>query len=84
MEFNKVTGELTDRIKKTMASVFDINQTNIQDDATPHLTTNWDSMNHIKLMVALERDFGIEIDELDATSMVSLEIIAATIASKVD
>lgn len=78
----KVSAEISARVKKTMASVFDLNETSISENSTPHSTQNWNSMNHVKLMISLEKEFGIELDEIDAASMISYQIIVATIASK--
>ena len=77
-----MSAEISARVKKTMASVFDLNETSISENSTPHSTQNWNSMNHVKLMISLEKEFGIELDEIDAASMISYQIIVATIASK--
>ena len=51
------------KVKLVVANAFDIGE----DDVSPSLRyqeiQQWDSLNHIHLMLALEQEFNVKIDE---------------------
>jgi citrate synthase len=51
------------RIEELVASVFGIPAERVTDDLAYDSIPEWDSLNHVKLMLALESNFGKEIDE---------------------
>ena len=67
------------KIKKIMATVFETNVEMISDDASPHNIENWDSLKHIKLIVALEDEFNIKLEVDEINAMVKFSIISAYI-----
>ena len=70
------------RIRLIMSEVFDINQDLIKDDSSTNNLAEWDSMNHMNLIVALEEEFKRDFDENDIENMVSFEIMKTTINKK--
>ena len=70
------------RIRLIMSEVFDINQDLIKDDSSTNNLAEWDSMNHMNLIVALEEEFKCDFDENDIENMVSFEIMKTTINKK--
>jgi len=67
------------RIKETLSSVFKVSVEEINEAATPYSIKNWDSLNHIKMIIALEEEFSIEFDQPEIEAMISFDIIKATI-----
>jgi acyl carrier protein len=72
------------KIKRIMATVFEINIELISDDASPHNIKNWDSLKHIKLIFALEDEFNIRLDTDEINAMVKFSIISAYIHAQLD
>jgi acyl carrier protein len=65
-----------DRIKGVMANVFELDVAEVPDDASTLTLTGWDSLRHLELVLALEREFRVRVpaDEmLDLTSVEEIE-----------
>ena len=46
-----------------MARIFEIPESEIHSDMAYGSSEAWDSLNHVNLMLALEAEYGIEVDE---------------------
>jgi len=51
------------RVKSVMVKVFRIPENKISPDASPVTIAEWDSLQHMNLIVALEREFSIEFSD---------------------
>ena len=56
----------------------------INNDSTPHTIKSWDSLKHIHLVIALEKEFEVKFDQDEIAAMVSFPIIFATIEAYLD
>ena len=74
--------DIEKRIIFIMSEVFDINKDTIKDDSSTNNLVEWDSMNHMNLIVALEEEFKCDFDEDDIENMVSFEIMKTIIENK--
>ncbi len=74
--------DIKKRITFIMSEVFDINEHMIKDDSSTNNLVEWDSMNHMNLIVALEEEFKCEFDEEDIEAMVNFKIIKTIIENK--
>jgi acyl carrier protein len=72
------------KIKRIMATVFETNIEMITDDASPHNIKNWDSLKHIKLIIALEDEFNIKLEVDEINVMVKFSIISAYIHAQLN
>ncbi len=50
------------RIITIMSKVFGIDELNINESSSPDTILQWDSLRHMQLIIALEKEFAIEID----------------------
>ena len=75
---------LDDRVKLIMAKIFKIDTKEINNDSTPHTIKSWDSLKHIHLVIALEKEFEVNFDQDEIAAMVSFPIIFATIEAYLD
>ena len=66
---------MKERIKEVMARTFDIQISDITDDAKINGIPNWDSLGHMLLMLELEAEFGVSISTDAMTSLLSLELL---------
>ena len=74
--------DIEKRIIFIMSEVFDINKDLIKNDSSTNNLVEWDSMNHMNLIVALEEEFKCDFDEDDIEIMVSFEIVKTIIENK--
>ena len=74
--------DYTDLIKKIMSIIFDEDIVNISDDAEPLEIDQWDSINHLQLIVALEEEFEIKFRDDELTELLNLPLINNIIQQK--
>ena len=74
--------DYTDLIKKIMSIIFDEDIVNISDDAEPLEIDQWDSINHLQLIVALEEEFEIKFSDDELTELLNLPLINNIIQQK--
>lgn len=74
--------DYTDLIKKIMSIIFDEDIVNISDDAEPLKIDQWDSINHLQLIVALEEEFEIKFSDDELTELINLPLINNIIQQK--
>ena len=73
---------MKDKVKKIIASVFNLEVNSIKDNASPDNILNWDSLNHMNLIVSLEEEFIIRFTDEEISEMLNLELIVYTIKQK--
>ena len=73
---------MEDRIKKIIASVFEIEEEKIDVSVSTETSEKWDSLSHMKLVVALEEDFGILFDNEEIIDLISFPLIKKIIEEK--
>ena len=70
---------MDDRIRTIMAEVLRLPVERIGADAAIGSVPNWDSTAHMRMMLALEDAFGIDLDEAHMVEMTSLAKIRAAV-----
>jgi acyl carrier protein len=73
---------LPDKIRPIMADVFDIEGGAIADDAAMGIMEQWDSGNHVKLILALEEEFGVSFAVSEIEAMNSFENVVEGVEQK--
>ena len=66
---------IKEQIKKIMAEVFKIESSLVSDEISQENTGQWDSLNHLNLIVEIEEKFDFSFTPEQIGSMTSLEII---------
>jgi acyl carrier protein len=74
--------DLEIRVKNVVSVVFDIPQSAITQQTSHKNVKNWDSLNIINLMMAIESEFGITLDVDEAAELLSFEKIISILRSK--
>jgi acyl carrier protein len=59
-------------LEDVVARVFGVERDRVNDDSSPETVEGWDSMGHLNLISALEKDFNVSIDIVDTMEMVSV------------
>ena len=59
---------MNERLKALIAEILDMRPADIAADMARESTTQWDSLSHLRLMTALEDEFGVSLtmDEIAA------------------
>ena len=71
--------DIQEKVIQVLINIFQVSLDKISAETTSDNVENWDSMNHINMILALEQEFGISYDEEQAVSMLSVgEIIEVT------
>lgn len=66
---------LEKEIKKILAKILKIKISKITDDLSMNSYSKWDSLNHLKLIIALEGKIGVSFKEKDVTQITSYKLI---------
>jgi acyl carrier protein len=74
--------ELEQKIKDVMGAVFEISVDKIDAESSIDNIDLWDSMGHIKLILSLEKDFGIQFNGGEVIEMVKYSKIKEIIEDK--
>ena len=72
------------KILNVVADIFEVPINQINNELSLNSIKQWDSVNHLKLMIALEEEFEIQFTKDDIESMVNLSIIESTVSSYID
>lgn len=72
--------DISERVKDVMGVFFSLDPSDITADSSIETIEQWDSLQHLNLMMALEREFGIRIDVEDAVEMTSFATICKILA----
>jgi acyl carrier protein len=67
------------QVKEVMAGLFSVSPDEIGPDSSLESVEQWDSLNHVNLMMALEQAFGVRIDTEDALEMISFDGVCKTL-----
>ncbi len=73
---------MEERLKEIMAQVFDVPNESINNDSSPDTIENWDSVNHMNLVLALEQAFGISFEPDEIIEMMNFELILVIFKDK--
>ena len=74
--------EIIGRLMPVMQDVFDDDDIVYADDLTADDVEEWDSLSHIRLMVAVEREFGIRFGSGEPEGFKRLGDLVDAIAAK--
>ena len=70
---------MDDKIRAIMAEVLRLPVERVGADAAIGTVPNWDSTAHMRMMIALEDEFGVELDESRMIEMTSFARIRAVV-----
>lgn len=77
-----MSDELTETVRRIVATVFEVPLEEINTQTSHEDLEDWDSLNLINLMIALESEFGVTLEVDDAAELLSIEKIAAILRAR--
>jgi len=74
--------ELTMRLREIFSMLLDEPVSEITPKTSPDSNEKWDSLMHIKLVAAIEEEFGVQISPEEQFEMMSVELVEDILAEK--
>ena len=71
-----------DQVRAMAADLFAMPLEAITPEASPDTIPQWDSMQHLNLMLELEMTFGVKLTTREQSDMLSISSVAATVERK--
>jgi acyl carrier protein len=66
------------------SELFDVPAAKLTMDSSPATLENWDSVQHLNLVLALEEAFGVQFEPEDMEKMQSVGQVVALVQEKLD
>jgi acyl carrier protein len=70
------------RVRQILADIFNVGLERLEADSSPDTIENWDSVNHINMVIALEQEFGVEFAPEEIERLLTFHAICELINSK--
>ena len=70
------------RIKNIMSAVFEMSVDEIDENSSPDNIESWDSINHMKIVVAMEEEFNVQFTDADIIELINMKLIMAVLLEK--
>ena len=70
------------KLVEIVAELFDLDLTGVHDALTPEDVELWDSMNHLRLVSAVEEEFQIKLSMQEIESIRSLGVLRALVEQR--
>jgi acyl carrier protein len=77
-----VNTQYLDRVRTVFADVFQIARDQVKPESSPDTIPNWDSLQHLNLVLALEQEFNIQFTPEEIEQLLSVELVAALLDEK--
>ena len=71
-----------ERVRAIASDVFRVPADKLSADSSPESVENWDSMQHLNLVLAVEEKFGIQLDPEEIEQMKNIGAVAALVDKK--
>ena len=73
---------ITEKLTRIFLDVFDLDAITLRDDLAAADLEEWDSLNHVKLVVAIESGFGVKFSTREITGWKNVGDMKKTLHSK--
>jgi acyl carrier protein len=74
--------EVDDRVRVVLADVFELDPDDIGPETSPDTVEDWDSLQHLTLVLALEEEFGIYFGEEETLDLVTFPLIVEIVRDR--
>lgn len=69
-------------VEDIIAQVLRLKRQDIAEDSGPRRLRGWDSLNHLRIILALEAEFGIKVPPKDYARTVSVAALRGLVAER--
>jgi acyl carrier protein len=81
-QLSERSAPLNEKLVEIVAELFDLDPAAVDDALTPEAVELWDSMNHLRLVSAVEEDFGIKLSMQEIESIRSVGALRTLIEQR--
>ncbi|MGB8013340.1 MAG: acyl carrier protein [Terriglobales bacterium] len=74
-----MTASTLDQVRNVASDIFGIPADKITPESSPETIENWDSMQHLNLVLAIEEKFAVQLDPEDIEQMKTIGAVAALV-----
>jgi acyl carrier protein len=68
-----------EQVRSVASDIFGIPANKITPESSPETIDNWDSMQHLNLVLAIEEKFGVQLEPEDIEQMKNVGAVAAIV-----
>ncbi|MEM7025116.1 MAG: acyl carrier protein [Pseudomonadota bacterium] len=66
---------MNQKLAEIVSELFDLEPASVEDTLTPEDVELWDSLNHLRLVTAVEQEFGVKLSTSEIESIVNLAVL---------
>jgi acyl carrier protein len=70
-------------LKKVILKELNLDDFNLQDSTTANLVPGWDSLSHVRILCAIEEEFGIRFKSLEVLRLKNVGDLQALVDRKI-
>ena len=74
-----MTASTLEQVRNVASDIFGIPADQITTESSPETIGNWDSMQHLNLVLAIEEKFGVQFDPEDIEHMNNVGAVATLV-----
>jgi acyl carrier protein len=74
-----LTANTFEEVRAVASDIFGVPADQITAESSPETIENWDSMQHLNLVLAIEEKFGVQLEPEDIEQMKSIGDVAALV-----
>ena len=74
-----MTASTFEQVRNVASDIFGIPAGKITAESSPETIENWDSMQHLNLVLAIEEKFGVQFEPEDIEQMKNIGAVAALV-----
>jgi acyl carrier protein len=74
-----LTASTLQQVRSIASDIFGVPADRITAESSPETIENWESMQHLNLVLAIEEKFGVQLEPEDIERMKSIGAVAALV-----
>ncbi len=71
-----MTASTFEQVRNIASDIFGVPANDLTAESSPETIENWDSMQHLNLVLAVEEKFGVQLDPEDIEQMKNIGAVA--------
>lgn len=70
---------MKDKVFKIFSQIMEVPVEELTEESSPDTVKNWDSLQHMNLILALEEEFGVQFTDEQIVNMLNVKLIIITL-----
>jgi acyl carrier protein len=77
-----LTASIFEQVRGIASDIFGIPTSKITAESSPETVENWDSIQHLNLVLAIEEKFNVQLEPEEIEQMKNIGLVAALVEKK--